>query len=271
MKKIRINELARELEVKPGVILDMLPDLGVREKKTHSSSIDEDVALELRRRLVDEGSVHTAEERPAQTAPTSERESRPESELPGPAAAPPPEVGEAPVAVAAPPAQVVETPKAPVRASEPPPAPVPPATPETPATLAAAAEAERPAPAFKPLRPPLTSGGAIHPPLAPLGQPAGPGPVNRNISIPARPLPPSPRSGVSAPVGPRQPLPSQPVRSTGILARPARPAPGAATAPTSAASTSPQQPYPRSAQVPPTHVVAPGPAAGATPTTTPAP
>ena len=45
MKKIRINELARELEVKPGVILDMLPELGVQEKKTHSSSIDEDVAL----------------------------------------------------------------------------------------------------------------------------------------------------------------------------------------------------------------------------------
>lgn len=51
MKKIRINELARELEVKPGVILDMLPVLGVHEKKTHSSSVDEDVALELRHRL----------------------------------------------------------------------------------------------------------------------------------------------------------------------------------------------------------------------------
>ena len=55
MKKIRINELARELEVKPGVIIDMLPGLGVQEKKTHSSSVDEDVALELRRRLVTHG------------------------------------------------------------------------------------------------------------------------------------------------------------------------------------------------------------------------
>ena len=53
MKKIRINELARELEVKPGVILDLLPELGVQEKKTHSSSIDEDVALILRDRLVE--------------------------------------------------------------------------------------------------------------------------------------------------------------------------------------------------------------------------
>jgi translation initiation factor IF-2 len=49
MNKIRINELARELEVKAHEILDKLPELGVTEKKTHSSSIDEDVALKLRR------------------------------------------------------------------------------------------------------------------------------------------------------------------------------------------------------------------------------
>src|SRR3954470_18786680 len=54
MKKIRINELARELEVKPGVILDLLPEFGVNEKKTHSSSIDEDVALSVRHRLFEE-------------------------------------------------------------------------------------------------------------------------------------------------------------------------------------------------------------------------
>ena len=49
MKKIRINELARELEVKAHEILDRLTELGVTEKKTHSSSIDEDVAIKLRR------------------------------------------------------------------------------------------------------------------------------------------------------------------------------------------------------------------------------
>src|SRR5689334_21915649 len=54
MKKIRINELARELEVKPGVILDLLPEFGVSEKKTHSSSIDEDVAISVKRRLFGE-------------------------------------------------------------------------------------------------------------------------------------------------------------------------------------------------------------------------
>src|SRR5438067_955843 len=48
MKKIRINELARELEVKAHEILDKLPELGVQDKKTHSSSIDDDVADKLR-------------------------------------------------------------------------------------------------------------------------------------------------------------------------------------------------------------------------------
>ncbi|MCU1294303.1 MAG: bacterial translation initiation factor 2 (bIF-2), partial [Bryobacterales bacterium] len=63
MKKIRINELARELEVKPGVILDLLPDLGVQEKKTHSSSIDEEVALALRDRLIASGELHNGSAR----------------------------------------------------------------------------------------------------------------------------------------------------------------------------------------------------------------
>ena len=49
MNKIRINVLARELEVKAHELLDKLPELGVTEKKTHSSSIDEDVAEKLRR------------------------------------------------------------------------------------------------------------------------------------------------------------------------------------------------------------------------------
>ena len=42
--KIRINDLARELEVKSKEILDVLLKVGVTEKKTHSSSIEEDQA-----------------------------------------------------------------------------------------------------------------------------------------------------------------------------------------------------------------------------------
>src|SRR3954468_3521401 len=42
--KIRINDLARELEVKSKAILDVLLKVGVTEKKTHSSSIEADEA-----------------------------------------------------------------------------------------------------------------------------------------------------------------------------------------------------------------------------------
>ena len=51
MSKIRINELARQLEVPSHAIIDMLPELGVSEKKTHSSSIDEPVAEIIRQRV----------------------------------------------------------------------------------------------------------------------------------------------------------------------------------------------------------------------------
>src|SRR5262249_51686180 len=57
MSKIRINELARELEVKPNVILEVLPELGVDRKMTHSSSLDDDIALAVRQRLTGDGAV----------------------------------------------------------------------------------------------------------------------------------------------------------------------------------------------------------------------
>ena len=47
--KIRINDLARELEVKSREILESLPKVGVTEKKTHSSSIEEDEAERVRK------------------------------------------------------------------------------------------------------------------------------------------------------------------------------------------------------------------------------
>src|SRR5262245_3324533 len=48
MSKIRINDLARELEVKSKAILDALIAVGVTEKKTHSSSIEEHEAAKVR-------------------------------------------------------------------------------------------------------------------------------------------------------------------------------------------------------------------------------
>src|ERR1700675_3326767 len=48
MSKIRINDLARELEVKSKAILDVLVEVGVTEKKTHSSSVEVDEAEKVR-------------------------------------------------------------------------------------------------------------------------------------------------------------------------------------------------------------------------------
>ncbi len=48
MSKIRINDLARELEVKSKAILDVLTEVGITEKKTHSSSVEEHEAEKLR-------------------------------------------------------------------------------------------------------------------------------------------------------------------------------------------------------------------------------
>src|ERR1700686_4203822 len=48
MSKVRINDLARELEVKSKAILDALPIVGVTEKKTHSSSLEEHEAEKVR-------------------------------------------------------------------------------------------------------------------------------------------------------------------------------------------------------------------------------
>ena len=47
--QIRINELARELEIKAKVLIEYLPEIGVTEKKTHSSSIDVDHAELVRK------------------------------------------------------------------------------------------------------------------------------------------------------------------------------------------------------------------------------
>src|SRR2546430_3350084 len=55
MSKVRINDLARELEVKSKAILDVLPKVGVTEKKTHSSSIEVDEAERVRKHFAGQG------------------------------------------------------------------------------------------------------------------------------------------------------------------------------------------------------------------------
>jgi translation initiation factor IF-2 len=48
MSKVRINDLARELEVKSKAILDVLREVGVTDAKTHSSSLEADEAQRVR-------------------------------------------------------------------------------------------------------------------------------------------------------------------------------------------------------------------------------
>src|SRR5579863_10440447 len=61
MSKVRINDLAKELEVKSRAILDVLPELGVSSGKTHSSSLELDEAEKVRAHFAHEsrhGATH---------------------------------------------------------------------------------------------------------------------------------------------------------------------------------------------------------------------
>jgi translation initiation factor IF-2 len=206
MKKIRINELARELEVKAHEILDRLPELGVTEKKTHSSSIDEDVAIRLR-------ALYGVTEPPA-AEPAEEAE-------PGKPAAPP-----EPVAAPSAPAPVE-------KAAEPSPAPA--------ETEEKHPLGEEPRPTA-PVRPPLATGRPVHPPLGTPGQtPAAAVFTPGRPAPPApKPLPTTPAAAGPKPgqilSGPRQPFPAAPPEAV----RPGTPAPPAPPRSTVVASPRPR-------------------------------
>ncbi len=65
MAVVRLNELARELEVKASFILETLQKMGVHRKLTHSSAIDAELAQKIRNRL---GAEHTTARTPDVTA-----------------------------------------------------------------------------------------------------------------------------------------------------------------------------------------------------------
>src|SRR4051794_90870 len=191
MKKIRINELARELEVKAHEILDRLPELGVQEKKTHSSSIDEDVAIKLRRLYgfpvsEDEGAGATnGDGSPRTMAQPYEGPDEAEPAASGPAVpavTPEPPTGPAPVAAEATPERAPERP------------------------------AESHAPPALPIRPPL-AGKPIQPPIG-----VGLRPESRAPGAPAHPAP--------APPAVQRPAPQTPsTQPPAAVIAPGRPAP----------------------------------------------
>src|SRR5215831_6453750 len=67
MSKVRINDLARELEVKSKAILDTLPLVGVTEKKTHSSSLEEHEAEKVRAHIRGSSDAQTSSARSARS------------------------------------------------------------------------------------------------------------------------------------------------------------------------------------------------------------
>jgi translation initiation factor IF-2 len=176
--KIRINDLARELEVKAKVILDILPEVGVTEKKTHSSSIEEDEAVRVRKHFSARSGSSSRER-------TSATEVKPKIDLskiskPGDVARllrereqqqqhPPVPPAKAPVATAPPAA-----PPAPVKAA--PPAAAPPSA-EKPAvvlTKPAAPAAERSTVVTPPVVKPTTPAVVAPPPPPPVEKSAAP-------------------------------------------------------------------------------------------------
>src|SRR6266567_4967779 len=48
MSKIRINDLARELEIKSKAIVEFLPEIGITDKRSHSSALEDEQAEQVR-------------------------------------------------------------------------------------------------------------------------------------------------------------------------------------------------------------------------------
>jgi translation initiation factor IF-2 len=69
MGKIRINELARELEVKSNVVIEYLAELGIPDKKSHSSALDDDQADKVRAHFRGESEPATEKVEEAPPAP----------------------------------------------------------------------------------------------------------------------------------------------------------------------------------------------------------
>ena len=257
MSKIRINDLARELEVKSKAILDALPEVGVTEKKTHSSSVEEHEAEKVR--------VYLRAANEAQSTPKYARPSRAESDeiktkidlsnisRPGdvlnairkqqaPVAASAPTV-HPPVSAtpAAPSASPVKTPPPPPAVAVPPPRMVVPTTTPRPTFTVPVPPSPQPPTTAATSPPAMPTAPPVHPRVVPppVAQAATPAPP----VIPPTPAPPQPATPVAtkpaahiAPQRPQAPSPRMIVPHTGP--RPVYKAPPGQAAPTAQAGPS---------------------------------
>ncbi len=69
MGKIRINDLARELEIKSKTVVDYLPEIGITDKRSHSSALDDEQAELVRAHFRALGEEAEAPESPAEKVP----------------------------------------------------------------------------------------------------------------------------------------------------------------------------------------------------------
>src|SRR5262245_58988124 len=191
--QVRINELARELEVKAKAIIDLLPGFGVSEKKTHSSSIPVDVAEKVRRTIQGQAEQDAAADAAAAAEKVAKEAAAKAARLKQVAPAPSvPPVAAKPAVPSAPqtppPAPVAAKPPAPAPAA-PPQVPAPrPATPVTSAPVAPSSVAPVAPP--KPVTPPAPAQPPAAPPAA--AKPAAPAPAAPQTQTPAAPPRPAP-------------------------------------------------------------------------------
>src|SRR6266566_5267432 len=214
--QVRINELARELEVKAKAIIDLLPGYGVTEKKTHSSSIPADVAEKVRKKI--QGAAEA--EAQAEAAAKEEKEAK---EAAAKAArmkpATPPQASVAPAAVKpstpAIPAAPAAKPSVPATTA----AAVTPIRPPAPTGAPATSASPRPSAPARPAAPAGTQPSAVRPAAAAPGATPGRAGSPARAGAPARPLPTGNRGPL--PSGNRGPLPDATRES-----RPSGPRPG---------------------------------------------
>jgi translation initiation factor IF-2 len=206
--QIRINELARELEIKAKVLIDYLPEIGVTDKKTHSSSLDLDHAELVRK--------HFQGLAAAEAAAAAEKEAKAKAAKAKPAART--SAPAAPLAAAKPAA-----PGAPGSSATPgtvPPSATPrpgvaPARPAGSPAAGVAPAAHSPAAA----KPGVAPAGATH--GAPVGAKPGAAPAVTRPPIPARPATPG-----GAPSHPTTPATQRPATAAPGAQRPGAPLTG---------------------------------------------
>jgi len=258
MSKVRINDLARELEVKSKAILDTLPIVGVTEKKTHSSSLEEHEAEKVRAHLRSSPDGSSSASKSSSRAGRGEEEIKTKIDLshisrPGDvlkaitqrkeAAAPPAARPTAPPAIPTPPERPVAVPPVTARAVVAPPAarpavvppmasPPAPAAPVVPPRQVAAPPAAVAPPAPVASAPPV----AVPPPAAQVPVPAAPvvsasaAPAAPVVTRPAAPAPPPPPRMIVPQTGPRPvykaPIRPAPTVQPGVPIGANRPVPG---------------------------------------------